>query len=170
MVRECRRALALGLLVAPLGGCSLILDFSGSTEKPIDAPFTQLECDFKEPNDTRDTAIALDVTDIGPAAICPKAGVDDHDFYRVTVPTNTSVSFKITYFFSPTGDLDLQLTDTQGGILSSSRGFDNDEIIVCPGASPPCAGPLAAGEYLLEVFPAEPGKANRYDIAIGVVP
>ena len=153
-----------------MSGCSLILDFSGSTEPDVDAAYTQAECDFKEPNDTRDTASVLDVSDVGPAAICPKMGVDDHDFYRITLPTSSSVSFKITYFFSSNSDLDLQLTNTAGDVLSSSRGFDNDEIIVCPGASPPCPMTLAPGDYILEVLPGQPGMANRYDIAIGVVP
>jgi len=166
MLRECACALA----AIAMSGCSLILDFSGSTEPDVDAAFTQAECDFKEPNDTRDTAIALAVTDVGPAAICPKMSVDDHDFYRITLPTSSSVSFKITYFFSSNSDLDLQLTNMAGDVLSSSRGFDNDEIIVCPGASPPCTGPLAPGDYILEVLPGQPGMANRYDISIGVVP
>jgi hypothetical protein len=80
------------------------------------------------------------------------------------------VQFKISYNFFATGDVDLQLTDASGAVLSSSRGFDNDEIIACPGSSPPCVGPLAAGDYVLEVFPAQPGMANRYDIAITVTP
>jgi hypothetical protein len=166
MVRECATALALCLL----SGCSLILDFSGESKPPIDAPFSAAECAFKEPNDTAATAIILGLADVGPAAICSQTmGVDDHDFYRVTVPTNTAFSAKITFVNSTTGDLDLKLTDSQGTTLSSSRGFDNDEQIVCPGASPPCAM-LAAGDYILEVFPANPGMANRYDIALSVTP
>jgi hypothetical protein len=170
MVRECVTAVsALGL--ALLTGCSLILDFSGPSETPIDAPFTQAECDFKEPNDTIETAAVLDVAEVGPAAICSAtAGVDDHDFYRITLPANSSASFKVTFLSSPTGDLDIKLSDAQGAMLSSSRGFDDEELIVCPGASPPCTGPLAEGDYILEVFPAQPGMANRYDIALTVTP
>ena len=169
MVREGAIALALSLA----SGCSLILDFSGDTRPPVDAPFTMAECMYKEPNDTRETAAELVVTDIGPAAICPRdgsTGVDDHDFYKITIPTNTITSFKITYNFFATGDLDIQLTDAGGNVLSSSRGFDNDEVITCPGSSPPCIGPLPAGDYLLEVFPAQPAMGNRYDIQIGVTP
>lgn len=166
MVRECACA-----LVVLLSGCSLILDFSGETETPVDAPFTPAECAFKEPNDSVGTAVPLDISDVGPAAICSQMmGVDDHDFYKITIPTNTMVSLKISFVSSTTGDLDLKLSDTAGLMLSSSRGFDNDELIVCPGTSPPCAGPLAAGDYLLEVFPAQPGMANRYDIALSVTP
>jgi hypothetical protein len=166
MLRECAFVVALSS-----SGCSLILDFSGDVKATPDAPYSMAECNFKEPNDTRDTAIALDVTDVGPAAICPTMmGVDDHDFYKVTLPASSQVSFKITYNFFASGDLDLQLTDAAGAVLSSSRGFDNDEIITCPGSSPPCVGPLAAGDYILEVFPAQPGASNRYDIQIGVTP
>ncbi|MDQ3341013.1 MAG: pre-peptidase C-terminal domain-containing protein [Myxococcota bacterium] len=167
MVRECATALAVCLL----SGCSLILDFSSEGKPPIDAPFNDAECAFKEPNDTLATAATLGLGDVGPAAICSQTmGVDDRDFYKLTIPANMSVSAKITFVNSATGDLDLKLTDAQGTTLSSSRGFDNDEQIVCPGASPPCAGPLAAGDYILEVFPANPGMANRYDIALSLTP
>lgn len=166
MVRECAIA-ALALC----SGCSLILDFSGEGKPAIDAPFTDVECIFKEPNDTVETAATLELTEVGPAAICPPAGGgEDHDFYKITVPANSSFSAKITFVNSATGDLDLKLSDSAGTMLSSSRGFDNDEQIVCPGASPPCAGPLMPGDYILEVFPAAPGAGNRYDIAISVTP
>ena len=171
MDRECAAALAVCLASSLLGGCSLILDFSGDSKPPIDAPFNDAECAFKEPNDTLATATTLELTDIGPAAICSQtAGVDDHDFYRITVPANSSFSATIAFINSATGDLDLKLTDAQGTSLASSRGFDNDEQIVCPGASPPCAGPLAEGDYILEVFAANPGMANRYDITLSVTP
>jgi len=171
MLRECASALALSLTAGLLSGCSLILDFSGDTKPPVDAPYNDAECAFKEPNDTMATAVALDLVDVGPAAICSQvAGTDDHDFYKITVPANSSLSAKITFVNSTTGDLDLKLSDSQGTTLASSRGFDNDELIICPGASPPCAGPLAPGDYILEVFPANPGMANRYDIALTLIP
>ena len=165
-----RTGASVTLLALVSSGCSLILDFSGSTETPADAAFTQAECDFKEPNNTLATATPLELTDVGPAAICPSGGSDDRDVYRVTLPASSTVSFKITYFFSPTGDLDIQLTDTQGSMISASRSFDNDEVIACPGQNPPCVGPLPAGDYFFEVFPGQPGMANRYDISITFVP
>jgi hypothetical protein len=168
MVRELGVSITVLTTLSLTTGCSLILDFSGSTERPIDAAHSEVECMFKEPNDTRDTATTLELTDVGPAAICSTSG-DDADFYRVTIPANSMVSFRISYFFSSNSDLDLQLTDLGGAILSSSRGFDNDEIIVCPGSSPPCAA-LAPGDYVLHVFPGQPGMQNRYDIAIAVQP
>src|SRR5687768_3963163 len=121
----------LALTALASSGCSLILDFSGSGEPPVDAPFTDAECMYKEPNDTPATATTLELTDVGPAAICPQGGNDDRDVYKVTLPASTMVSFKITYAFSTTGDLDIQLTDTQGSMISSSRSFDNDETILC---------------------------------------
>lgn len=150
--------------------CSLITDFSGSTEKPVDAAFTMAECDFKEPNDTRATAAALELTDVGPAAICPTGGGDDRDFYKITLPSSTNATFTISYVFTTTGDLDAQLTDAQGSQVSLSRSVDDNEVIACPGSMPPCIGPLAAGEYYLEVFPSQPGMANRYSIAITLGP
>ena len=162
---------ALALLALASSGCSLVLDFSGSSEPPVDAAFTQAECEYKEPNDTRDTAATLELTDVGPAAICSTTmGVDDRDFYKIAVPTSSAIAFRISYMFSPTGDLDIQLTDAQGSMVAASRSFDNDEVITCPGSDPPCIGPLAAGDYYLEVFPGQPGMANRYDIGITVTP
>ncbi|MBA3393145.1 MAG: PPC domain-containing protein [Deltaproteobacteria bacterium] len=175
MVRECRRALAIAsisrpvsvLLTVLLGGCSLILDFSESAPPPDAALFTQAECDHKEPNNTIDAAAVIDATEVGPAAICPG---DDHDFYRFTVPPDTaSVTVKITFVTNATGDLDLKLTDAAGSTQGQSRGFENDETVVCPGASPLCPM-LPAGDYIFDVFPAQTGYVNRYDIALTIVP
>src|SRR5215470_18534373 len=98
-MRECLVGCALGAFVAT-SGCSLILDFSDKAipiDAPIDGPFPPLECDYKEPNDSIDTAAAVTAADSGPAAICPGM-VDDHDFYRFTVPAGaTSVTVKITF-------------------------------------------------------------------------
>ncbi|MBX3160739.1 MAG: PPC domain-containing protein [Deltaproteobacteria bacterium] len=156
------------------GGCSLVLDFSESAipkDAGIDAPFSQEECDYKEPNDSAETAAVLVPGDVGPAAICSTGGTDDHDFYRVTVPANTaSVTFRITFVNRPTGDLDLRLLDKTGGtVLARSTGFGNFEEITCPGASPVCAA-LAPDDYVFEVFPALTGSVNRYDIALTITP
>jgi hypothetical protein len=158
------------------GGCSLILDFSQSAipiDAEIDAPFNQAECDYKEPNDSAETAaVIVPGTDVGPAAICFGAGgVDDHDFYKFTVPANTaSVTVRITFVNSPTGDLDLRLHDKTGTmVLGRSTGFGNDEQIVCPGP-PPCAAALAPDDYIFEVFPALMGSVNRYDFSVTLTP
>src|SRR6185369_9116080 len=85
MMREC---VALAV-VALTPACSLILDFD---EKPpadasIDAPYTQAQCDYMEPNDSIAAAMTVAATDMGPAAICaPTMGnPEDHDFYKFTV-------------------------------------------------------------------------------------
>ncbi len=169
MVREC----LVGFVMVPLAGCSLILDFSPSAvpiDAQIDAPYTQAECDYMEPNDSADTAMVIGPTDTGPAAICAGAA-DDHDFYKFTVPAATaSVSVKISFVNRPTGDLDLRLFDKTGAtMLGQSRGFGNDEVVVCPGTSPACAA-LAPDDYIFEVFPALPGSVNDYTITLMLTP
>jgi hypothetical protein len=169
MVREC----LAGLVLIPLAGCSLILDFSPSAvpiDAQIDAPYTQAECDYKEPNDTADVAVTIDPAETGPAAICAGAA-EDHDFYKFTVPANTaSVTVKISFTNRPTGDLDLRLYNATGTtMLGQSRGFGDEETIVCPSASPACSA-LAPADYVFEVFPALPGSVNNYSIALTLTP
>jgi len=168
MVRE----YVASLLLLPAAGCSLILDFSDKAipkDARPDAPYTQAECDYKEPNDTAATAAAITPADTGPAAICAGA-VDDHDFYKITVPAaTTKVEIRISYMYL-NGDIDLRLDDKSGATtMPQSRGFGNEEVIVCPGASPMCPA-LAAGDYVFEVFPAVAGSVNAYTIAFALTP
>jgi hypothetical protein len=161
------------LLLLPAAGCSWILDFSDSAiprDAQIDAPYTQAECDYKEPNDSAATAAMITPADTGPAAICA-GNVEDHDFYRFTVPsTTTRVEIRIDYTYRTTGDLDLQLFDRTGTMkLAESHGFGDEELIVCPGSSPPCAA-LAAEDYVLEVFAAVSGAVNDYTFALTLTP
>ncbi len=169
MVREC----AASLLLLAATGCSLILDFSDKAlprDGSPDAPYTQAECDYKEPNDTAATAATITPADTGPAAICATTP-EDHDFYRFTVPAGTTaVTIRIATTYRPTGDLDLRLYDKTGTmVLSQSTSFSDDEVIACPGTSPPCAA-LAADDYLFEVFPGVAGSVNAYTIAIALTP
>lgn len=161
MLREC---VALSIF-ALTPGCSLLLDFdeSAPADASIDAPYTQAECDFGEPNDSVTAPSALDASQTGPAAICA-SDPEDHDFYKFTASSAT-VTVGITFTNRPGGDLDIKLYDTTGAMLSQSRGFGDGEMIVCPGASPSCPM-LAAGDYILEVFPAVPGSVNSYTITI----
>src|SRR5262245_48034077 len=109
MLRECAFA-AIAAAIAPLAGCSLLLDFSES-KIPKDAsnlPYTAEQCELGEPNDTVGTATVLAGT--ASAAICagPAGSADDHDFFKFTVPANTgSVAVRVTYTDRPAGDLDL---------------------------------------------------------------
>jgi hypothetical protein len=168
MVREC----LVGLVLVASGGCSLALDFSSKAvpiDAEIDAPYTQEQCDYKEPNDSVDTAALVTTADTGTAAIC--AGeAEDHDFYKFTVPPMTaSVQVKITFMNRPGGDLDLKLEDATGMVKAQSRGFGNEETITCPAVSPSCAT-LAAGDYVFEVFPALTGAVNFYDFSLTITP
>jgi len=161
-------AAALGLLCA--SGCSLLLDFDPS-QIPVDAaPYTQAECDFGEPNNAPSQSTPITAADTGPAAICAGAP-SDHDYYRFTVPPSTkSVVVKVTFASGPGRDLDLRLTDVTGGtMIAQSRGFEDVELVECPGTAPACPM-LAAAEYLFEVFPARAGEANRYEFALTITP
>jgi hypothetical protein len=167
MVREC----VAPLLLLPVAGCSLLLDFSDGaipTDGSIDAPYSQAECDYKEPNNSLATAASITEADTGPAAICAGAP-EDHDFYRFTVPASaTQIDIRIAYTFRAGGDLDLRLYDQTGAVLAQSVGFGDEERITCPGRAPACPM-LAAGDYVFEVLPA-PGSVNRYTIALAIAP
>ena len=152
MVREC----VASLLLLPATGCSLILDFSDKAlprdAKP-DAPYTQAECDYKDPNDTAATAAPITPADTGPAAIYA-ATPEDHDFYRFMVPAGTTkVEIRISTTYRPNGDLDLRLYDKTGTMrLSQSTSFSDDDVITCPSTPSMCPA-LAPDDYVFEVFP-----------------
>lgn len=168
MVREC----LVGLVLVSATGCSLVLDFSSTAvpiDAQIDAPYTQEQCDYKEPNDSVATAASVTSADTGTAAICA-GDVEDHDLYKFTVPPMTAkVVIKITFTNRPNGDLDLKLSDTTGMMIAQSRGFGNEETITCPFSSPQCPT-LAAGDYVFEVFPALAGAVNFYDFSLTLTP
>jgi hypothetical protein len=174
MARECRLTALVALLSASTG-CSLILDFSSSAvpvDAEIDAPYTQEQCDFKEPNNNTDEAgmnAVLSSGDTGSAAICA-GDPEDHDFYKFTVPAMTAqVEVKISFMNRPTGDLDLRISNATGMMMAQSRGFGNEEAIVCPAVAPACQM-LPEGDYFIEVFPAISGAVNTYDIALTLTP
>jgi hypothetical protein len=168
MVREC----LVGLVLVSASGCSLVLDFSNSAipiDAQIDAPYSQEQCDYKEPNDSFDTAQIVTAADTGPAAICAGES-EDHDFYKFSVPGGTTkVVVKVTLTNRPSGDLDLKFRDGAGALIASSSGFGDQELITCPGMSPQCPT-LAPGEYIFEVFPAIAGSVNSYDFQLMLTP
>lgn len=172
MVRECLPCLVAALAVAPIAGCSVILDFSDKAipiDAQPDAPFTAEQCAFMEPNNSLADAVAFTTTDTGPAAICAE-DPEDRDFYKFTVPAGTaSVTLKINFMNRPGGDLDLRILDTAGMMVAQSRGFLDGETIICPAASPRCDA-LAPGDYIFEVFPALAGAVNGYDISLMITP
>ena len=149
-----------------------MLDFSNDAipkDAAIDAPYTQDECDYKEPNDTPDTAAVIMAGDTGPAAICAHAGDaggQDLDYYKFTVSAAATVTIAIQFTNRPGGDLDLALYNSTGTtMITASRGFGDGETIVCPAVSPPCPS-LAAGDYIFEVFPAVTGAVNAYTFSV----
>jgi hypothetical protein len=159
-----RRELALLALVP---GCSLVLDFSDKAipkDAMIDAPYSDEQCAYKEPNDSFDTAAMIATTDTGPAAICAN---DPGDFYKVSIAGATTVSISLQFTNRPGGDLDLELLDAAGTRQAISRGFGDGETITCPGSAPACPA-LADGDYVLRVFPATTGAVNAYSFAIAV--
>lgn len=161
MVREC---VALAI-VAGTPACSLILDFDAAApaDAAIDAPYTQAECDYKEPNDSAATAAPITAADTGPAAIC--AGSVDEDFYKFTVESAT-VTVSLQFTNRPGGDLDMKLLDSSGLMVSQSRGFGDGEMIVCPGGVPSCATLTVGADYIVQVFPAVAGSVNSYTFSI----
>jgi Bacterial pre-peptidase C-terminal domain len=165
MVRES----VLVLVLASAPGCSLILDFSdkaGVHDASLDGPYTQAECDYKEPNDTVDTAAVIDPTvDMGPAAICKVPTGEDDDYYKFTVATGiTKVTIMLTN--APGGgDLDLKLYDSTDQVIGQSRNFSDTETLICPAVSPACPS-LAAGDYVFEVLPGSPVNLNNYTFSV----
>jgi hypothetical protein len=168
MVREC----AVLILVFPVASCSWILDFSDRaipTDARPDAPYSQAECDYKEPNDTFAAAAPIASGETGPAAICT-ASVEDHDFYRFTVPAGTAkVEVRISTMYRIGGDLDLRLYDRSGTLLARSTGFGNDEVIDCPHPVLMCPT-LAADDYVFEVYPGVADSVNRYTFSVAFTP
>ena len=164
MVREC----AVWLLVLPAASCSWILDFSDRAipaDGRPDAPYTPEECAYKEPNNSFATAAPITPADTGPAAICASAP-EDHDFYRFTVPAGTTrVQIRLSTVYRTGGDLDLRLLDATGALVARSSGFANDEILDCIDAGLTCPL-LAAGDYVLEVYPGTSDSINRYTFSL----
>jgi len=172
MVRECLHGLAAVVALAPAAGCSLILDFSDS-QIPIDAapdaPYTEEQCGYMEPNNSLAEAPLITPADVGPAAICAE-DPEDRDFYKFTVPADTaSVTVRIAFTNRPSGDLDLRIFDSAGTMVAQSRGFLDGETLVCPALSPRCDA-LVPGDYVFEVFPALVGSVNSYDISLMITP
>ena len=165
MMRECVALLAVALLP----GCSLILNFDEAApiDAAIDAPYTQAQCEYLEPNDSTTTAATITSADMGPAAICaPMSGsAPDEDYYKFNV-ASASVTIAVQFKNRPGGDLDIKLLDANGAMVSQSRGFGDGEMISCPGASPSCTTLTVGMDYIIQVFPAVPGSVNSYTFAV----
>jgi hypothetical protein len=160
-----------------LPGCSLILNFSDSAapiDAPIpDAPYTQAECAYDEPNDSLATAASVTTADVGPAAICPTTtGTDDLDFYRFEVPDMTAeVTIQLAYVSRENGDLALTLYDDTDSVIASEVDTMSTKTIDCPSGSTTSVScpTLVAGTYTFEVGPLEPGDVNDYTFSLTIV-
>jgi len=164
MLRECAAVAIASLCPA----CSLLLDFSDNAiphDGSLDTPFSQAECDYKEPNESVTTPAMIALTDTGPAAICPQTP-EDHDFYKFTVTNETMLTIEVRYEMTPTGDLDLRLYHGDGTFIVGSTSITGMERIVCPSTiAPPCPT-ITAGDYIFEVRPAVMGSVNRYTFSL----
>jgi len=164
-------ALAGGVsLCLSLGGCSLVLDFSEQDDAgPIDAtlfdgPDAPDPCTLFEPNDMISDAVQIDPGNYG-LGICP-AG--ESDFLRFTVGANADVTIRIS--FSNTdggGDLDLRLFDaSDGAVVVVSEGFGDEELISRTVAG---GNALAAGDYIIQIFPFSVMIQNNYLLELTIV-
>ncbi len=172
MVRE-SLLVTCALTLIGAAGCSAILDFSdkaGVHDAALDGPYTQAECDYKEPNDSLDTAAVIDpVADMGPAAICKSSngsGTEDDDYYKFTVPAAATMTTIKLVDAAGGGDLDLKLYDTSGTVVGQSRNFSDTETLVCPAVSPPCPALTAGADYIFEVLPGSPVNLNNYTFTV----
>ncbi|MEO8844188.1 MAG: hypothetical protein ABI591_18495 [Kofleriaceae bacterium] len=168
MVRDSLRLVVVALVT--LGsGCSLILDFSdqaGVHDASLDGPYTQDQCNYKEPNDTLETAAVIDPTvDMGPAAICKVATGEDDDYYKFTVAAGITKATLNLIDAPGGGDLDLKLYDSTGNVVGQSRNFSATETLICPAVSPACPA-LSAGDYVLEILPGSPVNLNNYTFSV----
>ena len=164
------RVWAFASAVVLATGCSFVLNFSNNEipkDAAIDGPFTADECGYKEPNESQATAAPITPADTGPAAICPTTtGSDDADWYAFNVPAGTTkVTITLQFTNRPGGDLDLELWDSTPSRRAQSRGFGDNEMIVCPAASPPCTT-LEPGDYAFLVEPGTPGDINDYTFSV----
>jgi len=141
-------------------GCSFVLDWD---VKP-DAGLDPVACAFKEPNDSFAAAQLLTPGETGPAAICVGG---DLDFYRFNVPADP-LTVTISVTFDSAQDLDLNLYDSVGTLVSSGVTFGlPEERITCPGPSPSCPQ-LTTGDYVFEVLGGSAVVKNLYSISLTV--
>ncbi len=158
-----------GILLIPLAvtaaGCSLILDFSESTDAgPIDAVPTPdgPGCDTFEPNDTLATAMAI-TSGSYVLGICEPG---DHDFFRFDVDGNQDMTVRAD-FVNTVGDLEMRLFNSLGGLEGNSQGFDNFEQIIRSMAD---GNRLAAGTYFVEIWGFNDTATNDYELTLTISP
>ena len=158
-------ALAWFALALASSGCQLLLDFSelsdgGPREDgsvPADASAL---CAANEPNDAFDMATAVTTGAIG--AVC---GAGDRDFYGFTVDGNQDLEVVVTFTAGADTDLELNLVDSTGAVVTVSTGLDADERIE---QSMALGNRLAAGDYAAEIFGRTESVANEYELIVTI--
>jgi hypothetical protein len=148
-------------------GCQLLLDFSelsdggpsGDGSVPADA---SVLCAANEPNETFEMATATTSGALG--AVC---GDGDRDFYGFTVDGNQDVELVVTFTAGAETDLELNLVDATGTVLTVSTGLDADERIE---QSMALGNRLAAGDYAAEVFGRSESVSNEYELIVAITP
>src|SRR5215204_3061383 len=99
-VRCAALAAVLGAGLGGATGCSLLLDFGDPIEGEHDAApsdASEAACLFGEPNESVESAHALEPGSAGPAAICPHGSDPDDDFYGFQVDGTQDVTIRILF-------------------------------------------------------------------------
>jgi hypothetical protein len=154
--------------LAFLAGCQLVLDFSPLTDGGVpdggvpDAGADAADfCPDFEPNELLQEAQELDVPGPFRAAICPRSGTPDEDFYSITMDGNQDLNILLT-FEAGDNDLELELYHQLSGMkLVVSTGTDGDEQIARTFAA---GNRLTAGTYAIRVFGRSATVANEYEL------
>lgn len=107
-----------------------------------------------EPDSITSPRIAATDGTVAAGRIC----ASDTDFFRFTLASTQTVGISVR-FTDADGDLDIRLRDAAGGIITSSAGISDEELIIRE---------LAAGSYTVEVFGFF-GAVNTYTAAITAV-
>lgn len=151
-------------LAPALSGCQLLLDFSelGDGGPPDDGAQADasLLCSTDEPNESFE--MATPVTSGAIAAVC---GGGDRDFYKFTVDGNQDVSLVVNFTAGADTDLELNLVDSAGTVLTLSTGLDGDERI---DQSAALGNRLAAGDYAAEIFGRSATVSNEYELIVTI--
>lgn len=163
MVRAPLGAFLIALLAAG-SGCQLLLDFSelsdgGPPDDGATADASAL-CGAGEPNES--FAMATVVTTGALGAIC---GAGDLDFYQFTVDGNQDVVLVVNFTAGAESDLELDLVDSAGTVLTRSTGLDGDERIEQSAA---LGNRLAAGDYAADIYGRTADVANEYELIVTI--
>jgi hypothetical protein len=84
----------------------------------------------------------------------------ENDYYRFSLPLRSVVRASIA-FTHASGDVDLQLLNSAGGVVASSTGVSNSESLTAT---------VAGGTYYLRVYGYGAGSCNQYSINASSTP